>query len=1194
MIALLDTIGPAIWRASWQAAVLALLVVLLLRCCGERLSPRWRFLLWGVVLARLLLVATPGAPWSVFNLALRAPQASTPPMARRGDPVFTAGPHRADWKRATGDPTAGPPPAIATPTAPSIVRADAPSETPAVAIGPAKAVVPSPDGRSAIAPFARALASIWLAGCLLLSLKFLATAIVLRRRLSACRPVTDAALLSLLETCRRRFGLGRTPALLVTPAGLSPCLAGTWSPRIVLPESIVTQATTARLSHVLAHEMAHLVRGDSWTNWLLLAARILHWFNPVAWWTVRQMRAEREAACDELAVAALGEADRSAYAGTLVELAASLSPASIGPGLIGMFTATDRLRARVERLLRPSSGRTVRAPVAAGLLLLTALAGLTDAMPGVKAPAAIAASAAGIAEQEETPHTVSGRCLDDADRTALAGITVRLYRVEGRTAPPVEIAQMVTDADGRYSFPGLVPPRPEGGLDRLAYAVFGFADGRPIGICFMSFRGEQEVVELRMSREASTLSGRVIDAEGRPVVGASVLPYFAYDRPVPGLPAATTDAEGRFVVDDLGVYKWPSGEAVPTSFEVHHPDHPATRGKANALPAEVVVTLPAGCAVTGIVTDGTTGRPAEGAVIAARRVDEWGEAFAAADEAGRFRLVVPEGRYHFLAEAEDRVCVALTDRECLAGEQVNLPRFTLTGGGFIAGRVVNAATGQPVTVSESGEPIMLGLIGPSQPVGRAVSPARLARVDSSGRFRLRAAPGENFPYLVNTRGDRMAWDTREQPPVVVEEGETTAYDMRITPPVSPEERLKAARELVSTLSAAPTDRTAEILDEFRKLNHTVDETELWCLLMRELVAIGPDAVPQLCTELDRTTENRMLRRLAFALRAIGDPRAVPALIRALPRTLLPGSSDYGLIVGDGELTAFMQAHDLDAGGGGPYFTLGRPEREVVGALHALTGRDLEDAPPFSMSLSEDPRRQVLQRRIFGRQARRWQSWWEENWRTVTDDPAFRSVGLIVADEPLPPAPRTLGKGARLGDGMIGAVLSPATDEGRHAWLCYDLDTGYRPRWPDRIPRDEASRDPGQLADWAAETGVDLICTTHRSPDGSETHVLRALGMDVREISPRDLRNLDRLIAAGTLPEGRPVDELLMHYDAASQQYVPDANAAFLFVTREGNMGLIETTDRITRTADLTGLAGGPPPGVGFHKGVRFNLKAIIP
>ncbi len=44
MNTMLHLIGPTIWRASWQAALLALVVVLLLRCFGDRLSPLWRFL----------------------------------------------------------------------------------------------------------------------------------------------------------------------------------------------------------------------------------------------------------------------------------------------------------------------------------------------------------------------------------------------------------------------------------------------------------------------------------------------------------------------------------------------------------------------------------------------------------------------------------------------------------------------------------------------------------------------------------------------------------------------------------------------------------------------------------------------------------------------------------------------------------------------------------------------------------------------------------------------------------------------------------------------------------------------------------------------------------------------------------------------------------------------------------------------
>ena len=56
---------------------------------------------------------------------------------------------------------------------------------------------------------------------------------------------------------------------------------------------------------------------------------------------------------------------------------------------------------------------------------------------------------------------------------------------------------------------------------------------------------------------------------------------------------------------------------------------------------------------------------------------------------------------------------------------------------------------------------------------------------------------------------------------------------------------------------------------------------------------------------------------------------------------------------------------------------------------------------------------------------------------------------------------------------------------------------------------------------------------------------------------------------------------------------PEANAAFIYITREGSMGVIETTDRVTRTADLTGQLSAPT-GVGFFKGVKFNMKPIIP
>ena len=104
-------------------------------------------------------------------------------------------------------------------------------------------------------------------------------------------------------------------------------------------------------------------------------------------------------------------------------------------------------------------------------------------------------------------------------------------------------------------------------------------------------------------------------------------------------------------------------------------------------------------------------------------------------------------------------------------------------------------------------------------------------------------------------------------------------------------------------------------------------------------------------------------------------------------------------------------------------------------------------------------------------------------------------------------------------------------------------------------------------------------------------------MKAWEIGPQDLRRFDRLIASGKMPEGHEVGELLMHHDGETKRLVPDANGAFVYVTRvEGSMGLIETTDRVTQTADLTGMAAGNAPRLGWGSRRAFDSswKSIVP
>jgi hypothetical protein len=794
-------------------------------------------------------------------------------------------------------------------------------------------------------------------------------------------------------------------------------------------------------------------------------------------------------------------------------------------------------------------------------------------------------------------YKIQGHCVDRADNSSVANVRVLLFEIAGRTGPVLQSAETTTDAKGDYEFSNLAAPRDIDGLDRLEYKVLIVDPNWSIGMGFL-VPPFGPVLQTWLIREQGTLTGKVVNSRGQPVAGAIVASYSIDGRTIPGILSAATGPDGRFSIEKLPVVRKPDGTQMGVSFRVIHPDYPETIGRDAELPADVTFTVPDGCTVTGRVIDAVTGKPAANALITSQLLKHasWQETFASSDSTGHFRMVLPEGRYHFLAEGPDRVSVALTDRECLSGQPLELPPIKLIEGGLISGQVIDTSTHQPVA-SSRGNPIILGVYGPSHPPTPGMtSPARVTSVNAAGRFNLRAAPGENFPYLVNQQGDRIAWDTQQQPPVVVKEGQTTAYNMSITPKTPPRDKLKTARALVAALPKPPAERTARILSEFDRLKGGMSENiELFCSLMRELVSVGPTAVPQICEELDRTNQGLGLRRLAFALRAIGDPRAVPSLIRAIPKTLLPPSSDYGLIVQDPQLAAFMHKHDLDHSKG-LHFGYGRPVREVFGTLQQLTGQDFDDSELYGIHRCQDPRRRVLQHRLYLRQAREWQTWWEANWTKFTRDPAYEKVHLSSSDESVPP-PKPLSHSSHLGDGLRGEVLSPPDEQGKHATYFFDLDTGYQPKWPAGIPRDESRLDQKQLAQWALVNGVDLMCVTHRAADGSETYVLKAFGLQVHELTERELRNTDRTVIGGTLPTGRavPPGDLLMHHDPATGQPNPAADAAFLYTTREGNQGLIEITDHITRTENLTGgFAGNEPKGVGFHRGVKFDLKSIIP
>src|SRR5688572_25165691 len=161
----------------------------------------------------------------------------------------------------------------------------------------------------------------------------------------------------------------------------SPALFGMWRPQLLVPRGFAEKLNAQELRYVLLHEFAHLKRWDLVTNWLMTVAQAVHWFNPLVWLALRQMRMERELACDEMVLRAsrAGAEEGRAYGETILRLLEGVKPRRSLPALVGIAEEKHSARRRIIQIVGFDSRRPRRQAVGVLLLLVIGVGGLTNA-----------------------------------------------------------------------------------------------------------------------------------------------------------------------------------------------------------------------------------------------------------------------------------------------------------------------------------------------------------------------------------------------------------------------------------------------------------------------------------------------------------------------------------------------------------------------------------------------------------------------------------------------------------------------------------------------------------------------------------------------------------------------------------------------------------------------------------------------
>jgi TonB family protein len=370
-------------------------------------------------------------------------------------------------------------------------------------------------------------------------------------RLSA-RPVT------LLES--------RNPSLLLTwgffrPKVLLPPVAGSWS--------------AERRAVVLAHELAHIRRGD----WLLQlvgeAVRAIYWFNPLAWIVCRRLRRESEYACDDAVL--LTGIEPTDYAAHLLDVArqavghrhqwaglAVANPSTLERRVLAMMSHTRNRTplTRRGRVFAAATAIVAAAPIAAIAIaepagasrVSVATADIALTAPAhAKAPVNTPAFAEASAGRLQAPGSISG-VMSDPSGAVLPGVGLTLTE----TAKGV-VYSRVSDGTGSFVFPDL-PPGPYSLVGQLP----GFATVK-MELTLAAGENVQRRISMRIGGLVETITvrcetvgtlpatARGVMAFGRP----EVTPLFtmlqaapaAQDRPLPvrvggqiRAPAKTKDA----------------------------------------------------------------------------------------------------------------------------------------------------------------------------------------------------------------------------------------------------------------------------------------------------------------------------------------------------------------------------------------------------------------------------------------------------------------------------------------------------------------------------------------------------------------------------------------------------------------------------------------------------------------------------
>ena len=206
------------------------------------------------------------------------------------------------------------------------------------------------------------LCGIWLVGVLAMALLVIKSVSRLNAIKKSALPLQNKDVRILYHNCLKEMKIKRNIPVYSTAFLKSPVIVGLFNPRIYLPIHLISDFNAADIRYMLLHELQHYRHKDALASYLMNFFGILYWCNPCVWYALKEMRNEREVACDTSVLKLLDESDYEDYGNTLINFAekVSLTPFPFAAGISGSMKQMQQRIANISSYKKPSVFRKIK------------------------------------------------------------------------------------------------------------------------------------------------------------------------------------------------------------------------------------------------------------------------------------------------------------------------------------------------------------------------------------------------------------------------------------------------------------------------------------------------------------------------------------------------------------------------------------------------------------------------------------------------------------------------------------------------------------------------------------------------------------------------------------------------------------------------------------------------------------------